>query len=47
MKPRTEKVLVDWLSKYIDDVTTVHIAGDRVTMKVKGKTLGIIVMQRL
>ena len=47
MKPTTEKKLVTWLTKYVDDVTTADIKGDKATLKVRGKPVAIVVIQRL
>ena len=47
MNNKTEKELVNWARKYIDDVTTIMVHNDVVSLYVNGKRIGIITHQRI
>ena len=41
-----KQIVLDWLAKYIDDVTEVKIEGDKILLLRNGKTKAMIVYQR-
>ncbi len=47
MNNKTEKELVNWARRYIDDVTTIMVHNDVVSLYVNGKRIGIITHQRI
>ncbi len=44
---KQERVLLDWLSQYIDDVTTIRVDEDVIHLFVNGKRTGIITHQKI
>ena len=42
-----KKIVLDWLAKYIDDVTEVEIKEDKILLLRNGKTKAIIVYQKI
>jgi len=42
-----QKILLDWLSQYIDDVTTIRVDKDVIHLFVNGKRIGIITHQKI
>ena len=47
MNKKTKQELLDWFSLHIDDVTSITIKKDTVTLFVNGLTKGIISYQRI
>ena len=47
MNKRTQQELIGWAKRYIDDVTTIMINDDIVSLYVNGKRIGIITHQRI
>tara|TARA_R100001198_G_C5171275_1_gene171953 strand:+ start:102 stop:281 length:180 start_codon:yes stop_codon:yes gene_type:complete len=44
---KSEKVILDWLAKYVDDVTTAEIKDEKVILRCGKEVVGLIVYQRL
>ena len=42
-----EKQIVDWLHRYIDDVTDLEINKETITLKVNSKIVGLLVLQKI
>ena len=42
-----EKQVVNWLHRYIDDVTDLEIDGEKITLKVGNRIIGLLVIQKL
>ena len=42
-----KQIVLDWLAKYIDDVTEVEIKEDKILLLRNGKTKAIIVYQKI
>jgi len=47
MNKKTERELIGWMKRYVDDVTTVMVNNDIVSLYVNGKRIGIITHQRI
>ena len=47
MNKKTQQELIGWAKKYVDDVTTIMIHNDVVSLYVNGKRIGIITHQRI
>ena len=47
MNKTTQGELIGWLKRYVDDVTTVMIENDVVSLYVNGKRIGLILHQRI
>ena len=44
---KSEKVILDWLAKYVDDVTTAEVKDEKVILRCGKEVVGLIVYQRL
>tara|TARA_R110001592_G_scaffold72383_4_gene220965 strand:+ start:4571 stop:4723 length:153 start_codon:yes stop_codon:yes gene_type:complete len=44
---KCEKTILDWLAKYVDDVTTAEAKDEKVILRCNGDVVGILVFQRL
>ena len=44
---KCEKTILDWLAKYVDDVTTAEAKDEKVILRCNGNVVGILVFQRL
>jgi hypothetical protein len=44
---KSEKVILDWLAKYVDDVTTAEVEDEKVILRCGKEVVGLIVYQRL
>jgi len=44
---KSEKVILDWLAKYVDDVTTAEVDGEKVILRCGNDVVGMLVYQRL
>ena len=42
-----EKQIVDWLHRYIDDVTDLEINKETITLRVNSKIVGLLVLQKI
>tara|TARA_R110000744_G_scaffold74254_1_gene148380 strand:- start:1936 stop:2088 length:153 start_codon:yes stop_codon:yes gene_type:complete len=47
MKKDWEKQIVDWLHRYIDDVTDLEINKETITLRVNSKIVGLLVLQKI
>ena len=47
MKKEWEKQIVNWLHRYIDDVTDLEIKEETITLRVNNKITGLLVLQRI
>ena len=47
MNKKTQQELIGWMRRYVDDVTTIMISNDIVSLYVNGKRIGIITHQRI
>ena len=41
------KIVLEWLAKYIDDVTDIRVEDDKLVLLHNGKTKAMIVYQRI
>ena len=44
---KSEKIILDWLARYVDDVTTAEVDGEKITLRCGGEVVGLLVYQRL
>jgi|TARA_R110000796_G_scaffold99211_9_gene207218 hypothetical protein len=44
---KSEKVILDWLAKYVDDVTTAEVDGEKVILRCNGDIVALLTIQRL
>tara|TARA_R110002074_G_C12096348_1_gene624541 strand:- start:322 stop:474 length:153 start_codon:yes stop_codon:yes gene_type:complete len=44
---KAEKTILDWIAKYVDDVTTAEVDGEKIILRCGGEVVGLLVYQRL
>jgi len=44
---KAEKIILDWLARYVDDVTTAEVDGEKVILRTNGEVIALLSIQRL